>query len=358
MYVASSTDNTCFGHGAYHKSSSVALLLGGTQIDVQYLGVAEFELIVDMANDNMAAWTLQHKSKDSTRISHIELRLQAPDVDNIHTSAHPQLAEFYEEILESSESDEECCWRKDTRDGGVFEEEIASSSDSTVTSSTAKKVCFSLDNGDALPQAHKFEAIVRKAVRQQLMERKQANHISDLEEVIHKIRDSLLKHLGKAFLDAKPTDAEICYYILQESSACPGMTLLCQHYFTRLAAGGTAVSDGRTESSFKITARDQSSWAIYVPHSSLLFLHERLERRTRDSQALKLPELPRPYAGSIAFVQKKEVYLQSILALPVELLLELKEIRAILEPVVGSPVGYDEVYDGSLCYRLAGRCCS
>ena len=64
------------------------------------LEVADFEQIVDIANDIMATWTPQQKTKDDVHISHVELRLSSLDVDNLNISSHSKDAAYYQDFSE------------------------------------------------------------------------------------------------------------------------------------------------------------------------------------------------------------------------------------------------------------------
>lgn len=308
-----------------------------------------------MENNHISTWKPQQQSKGDIKISHLELRFSAPNVDDLNTSCSPQTAGFYQELSGEIETVGSGYWVDRSPQCGSVHEEVTSSGDSTLTSSTLDHMSLDSERRYMLPPAQKAEDIVRRAVRKQLQRLNPAANMPSLDEVVLEIREMLLKSLGRAFLDTKPTNPEICYYVLQEASASKAVKLLCQLQlsFTKLASGGTVSSDGRTEASFKIVAKDQSSWEIYAPHSALIALHESLEKHA----GRKLPAFPRPDRISMAYMQKMEAYLEGILQLPIKLLLESKEVRTILTPVAGSPIYYDEVYDESLCYRLAKHCC-
>jgi hypothetical protein len=104
--------------------------------------VADFEQIFDMANDNIAAWKPQQKSKDDIHISHLELRISAPDINDLNSSFNSEERDFYRDVSDESESDDDYYWEDDTQDNESVEEEVASSSDSTVTSAALERASF------------------------------------------------------------------------------------------------------------------------------------------------------------------------------------------------------------------------
>jgi hypothetical protein len=286
------------------------------------------------------------------------LKLDFSNVDTPRSSPQPQGAGFYRDLSDESESEEDGYWESYIQETGSVEDATASSSASTITSSTLDGVSFEPDERNVLLDVQKFEGILRRAVRQPVKRNGKVTTMKHLEEIISEVKESVAQNLGMVFLDAKPSDPEICYYVLQDSASHDheSLNLLCQRYFARLAAGGIVTSNGHTEASFKVIAKDGSRWEVYAPHSSFLALHERLHKEAHSIQ-ITPPDLPVSWGGPLALVEKKEVYLNEVLALPVQVLLDMKEIAAIFRPVQESPIGFDEVYDESLCYRLAEHCC-
>jgi hypothetical protein len=311
-----------------------------------------------MANDLAILEKPQRSAKIETQFSQLKLKLDFSNADIPRSSPQPQGADFYRDLSDDSNSEQDDYWESHIEETGSVEDARTSSSASTITSSTLDRVSFEPDERNVLVDLQKFEGIVRRAVRQRMKRHAEFATMKHLEEIISEVRDSLAQRLGMVFLDAKPSDPEICYYVLQDSASHDheSLNLLCQLYFARLAAGGIVTSNGHTEANFKVIAKDGSRWEVYAPHSSFLALHERLHKEAHRIQ-ITPPDLPISWGGPLALVEKKEVYLNEVLALPVQVLLDMKEIAAIFRPVEESPIGFDEVYDESLCYRLAEHCC-
>lgn len=311
-----------------------------------------------MANDLTLREQPRQSRKNDINSSKLELKLEFSNVDVPISSPHPRGAEFYQDFSDDSESEQDDYWESYNQKTGSVEALGASSSASTITSSTLDRVSFDPDEGNVLLGVRKLEGLVQQAVRQRVKPTTKVMTIEHLEEIISDVRDTLAQNLGAAFLEAKPSDPEICYYVFHDIATHDHQSLnwLCQLYFARLAAGGMVTSNGRTEASFKITAKDGSCWEAYAPHSAFLALHERLLE-----QMDSIPGIPSDLlvstGGPLDVMEKKETFLNRVLELPVEMVLGTNEIVSIFKPIADSPIGFDEVYDESLCLRLAEHCC-
>jgi len=326
---------------------------------IQVFRVLEIQHIdrPNMANDlnTWAAESPRRHTRNKFQISQLELELDYSNDDTSIPSSHSERTEIYRGLSDGSESDQDDFWGNDIQETLSTEDVGGPNSASTTTSSTLKGASFDPVKKNVILEVQKFEAIVRRAVRQQVKRNAGATTLKHLDEVISKIRNNLAHNLGILFLDTKPTDPEICYYVLRESAGHEGLNALCQQYFAQLAIGGTVTSNGQTEATFNVIGKDGSRWEVYAPHSSFLALHEKLHEDIQDIENI-LPDFPDSRDGLFAFVEQKEAYLNKVLALPFDILLGMKEIWAISKPIEHSPIGFDEVYDESLCYRLAERC--
>lgn len=140
-----------------------------------------------------------------------------------------------------------------------------------------------------------------------------------------------------SFSYAIPTEPELCSFVLDQCYAYPGLSNLALKHLTSIASNAQILSHGTTETRYMVVPSfGIPEWEIYAPHSAFLALYDALEQELSSQSDCVLPEFPQPKRGEsvLRLVSRKELFLQQVLALPVEVLRRVPRVGQFFNPIL------------------------
>jgi hypothetical protein len=134
------------------------------------------------------------------------------------------------------------------------------------------------------------------------------------------------------------SSTQIYTTILQYSSPTTSLTKHCEDHLIRLASSkGTVMSSGTTESHFDIWLEDENcsliyGWPIHAPIYRLMALRDSLQGYLGTSGEGLDDGTSLNVAGA---VRGREMFLNEVLKVPVDVLLGVENVRCVLRPIEG-----------------------
>ncbi|KAH8663564.1 hypothetical protein BGZ60DRAFT_432708 [Tricladium varicosporioides] len=140
-----------------------------------------------------------------------------------------------------------------------------------------------------------------------------------------------------SFPYAIPTEPELCSYVLDQCYAYPELSNLALQHLAGIASSAQILSHGTTETRYIVVpAFGIPEWEICAPHSAFLALYDALEQEISSRSDCVLPEFPQPKIGEsvLRLVSRKELFLQQVLALPVDVLRRVPRVGQFFAPIM------------------------